>query len=545
MNAAGAALGSDPLSQVLTHRRKYLVQIVIVFLGYVVAGKLGQATANIRSSNLGPVWPAYGIAVAAVLIYGYRVWLGIALAAFVIAFFSPVPLLAALGQAAAATLAALTGALLLHHFTNFQKSMSRLSDAVGLIVLGGSVSAMVSASIGVSALYAAHVQAYSGLKSAWLIYWLGDATGVLLITPLALTFTEVLKLHNRNRVAELLALMLLLCSSCFVVFGDLPSFPVKLHVMAFAVLPFVMWAAVRLGVAATALSVFLVATIATIETALGSGPFASNSPFLNAVLLDVFFAVISVTGLTLAAVTAEREDAKHRREQIVRQQALMEERLRAEQGMRRKLIEAQEQERTRIARDLHDDVAQRLALVAIEVEQLELEMPTSPAVRRTRMDGLHQKLVEISSSVQAISHELHSSKLTYLGIVTAMKSFCQELGELHKVEIAFKSHGVPDSVPSDVSLCLFRVLQEGLHNAVKYSGVAHFDVQLWGTLAEVHLAVSDDGKGFDLASAMKDVGLGLTSMRERVKIVNGEFSIDSRPQRGTTIYARVPLATAP
>src|SRR6266850_5660385 len=154
----------------------YLVQTTIVFLAYFVAGKLGQATTNIRSGNLGPVWPAYGVALAAVLLCGYRVWLGVAAAAFVIAFLSPVPLMAAVGQAVAATLAALTGAFVLRRI-KFHSSLSRLRDALGLIVFGALGSAMVSATIGVSVLYAAHVEAYSGLGPAWLIYWLGDSTG--------------------------------------------------------------------------------------------------------------------------------------------------------------------------------------------------------------------------------------------------------------------------------------------------------------------------------------------------------------------------------
>src|SRR5207247_10139164 len=111
--------------------------------------------------------------------------------AFLVAFFSPVPHISALGQAAVATLAAITGAFLLHHFVDFRPSLSRLSDALGLIVLGALGSAMVSASIGTAALYATHVQAYSGLGAAWLIYWLGDATGVLLVTPIALTFRAI------------------------------------------------------------------------------------------------------------------------------------------------------------------------------------------------------------------------------------------------------------------------------------------------------------------------------------------------------------------
>jgi len=117
-------------------RRGYFLQISAVFVAYLIAGKLGQATVNIRSSNLGPVWPAYGIALAGILICGYRVWLGGAAGAFLVAFFSPVSHIAALGQAAGASLAATTGAFLLHRIAKFHSSLSRLSDVLSLIALG-------------------------------------------------------------------------------------------------------------------------------------------------------------------------------------------------------------------------------------------------------------------------------------------------------------------------------------------------------------------------------------------------------------------------
>jgi len=287
--------------------RKYFAQIAVVFLVYVVAGKLGQATTSIRSSNLGPVWPAYGVAVAAILIWGYHVWLGIAAGAFVVAFFSPVPHIAALGQATGATLAALTGAFLLHHVANFHPSLSRLSDVLGLIVFGAWGSALVSASIGLSVLYASHVHAYSGLGGAWLIYWLGDATGVLLVTPLALTFADFLKLRDRHRIAELAVLLVLLTITCLIVFGDWSLVPVRLHFMAFAVLPFVLWAAIDFGMSGTTFSVFIVATVATVATAYGFGPFAQDTPFTNAVLLDIFFAVLSVSGMALGGAEFGRD----------------------------------------------------------------------------------------------------------------------------------------------------------------------------------------------------------------------------------------------
>jgi len=306
----------------------YLAQIAIVFAVQFASGKLGDALQIINSGGIGPVWPASGVALASLLLFGYQVWPGVAAGAFLLGLLSPISPVAAVVYGIGTALAALTGAFLLRRIAKFHPSLSRLRDALALIVLGALGSAVVSASIGVSVLYAAHVRGWSGFGRAWVIYWLGDSMGVLLVTPLALTASNLLRIRPRARITEFAALLLLLTLACFIVFGDLPLIPVKLHVLAFAVLPFVIWAAIRFGMIGATLSTLFVATIATVETAVGSGPFAQNTPFTNAVLLDVFFAVLSVSGMTLAAVIAEREQAEKEREQLVREQAAVEARLR-------------------------------------------------------------------------------------------------------------------------------------------------------------------------------------------------------------------------
>ncbi len=207
----------------------------------------------------------------------------------------------------------------------------------------------------------------------------------------------------------------------------------------------------------------------------------------------------------------------------------------------RRMIEAQEQERTRIARELHDDIGQRLALLATNLQQLHPGPADLPGVR-SRVGELKDQLSEIATDIQALSHRLHSSKLEYLGLATAMRGFCKEFGEQQKVEIDFETHDLPSALSPDISLCFFRVLQEALHNSVKYSGVRHFDVRSWATPNEVHLTVSDFGSGFDIEAAKAGRGLGLISMDERLKILNGTLSIESQLKRGTTIHAFVPLS---
>jgi signal transduction histidine kinase len=205
-----------------------------------------------------------------------------------------------------------------------------------------------------------------------------------------------------------------------------------------------------------------------------------------------------------------------------------------------RVIEAEEQARQRIAEKLHEGVGQRLAVLLFDLEQLSLDS-LNGADMPSRIDVVVKQSSEILNDVQVLAHELHSPSLDYFGIAVAMKSFCKEFGQLNRVEIDFKSDGLPRFVPPDTSICLFRVLQEALHNAVEHSGVRKFDVQLKGTSEEIHLTVGDCGLGFDPEMAKASRGLGLNHMQERLKLVKGSLSIDSQPKRGTTIHARVPL----
>ena len=219
-------------------------------------------------------------------------------------------------------------------------------------------------------------------------------------------------------------------------------------------------------------------------------------------------------------------------EQKLAQQALAD--------MPRRLIEAEEQERTRIGRELHDDINQRLALLAVELDRLDQSRSTKDL--HDKVKESKERVMDIATDVQALSHQLHSSKLEYLGLATAAKSFCREISEMHNVRIDFTQNGVPRNLPEEVALCLFRVLQEALQNAVKYSGTDHFEVDLCGTSSYLRLTVRDSGRGFNVEEAMMSQGLGLVSMRERVSLVNGTIAIKSKPSAGTEITVQVPLA---
>jgi PAS domain S-box-containing protein len=763
----------------------YLAQNLIVFAAYFVADHLGKAPLLYRG-NISPVWPASGLVLAAILIWGYRVLPGIITATYTLAFFDPLPHLATFGQSTGTILGALTGAFLLRRIAHFQPSLSRLRDALSLIVLGAMGSSIVSASVGITALYAAHVRAWPGIGSAWMVYWMGDSMGVLLVTPLMLTFPNLLRIRPRARVAELSVLQLIVTAACFIIFGDLGSVPIKLHVLAFVVFPFVIWAAIRFGVCGASLTTVLIASISTAETSLGSGPFAQNTPVVNAASLNLFFAVLSVTGMTLAAVIAEREEAESNRERLFREKVAtegrlrlativesssdaiiglgirgiitdwnqgaerlygysageargrpisllilpehshkyseimdkltsgetvkdyetvcqvkdgacrevsltaspirdfggqvvgasviahdvserkrqeaalreseerfrlvadtapvliwmagtdklytffnkgwldftgrsmeqelgegwatgvhpndlerclgiytgafearvdfeMEYRLRRHDGVYRwivdygvprfessgvfcgyigsaiditdrrsveeslqelsgRLINAQEEERTRIARELHDDLSQRMALLQIGLEQFEQDRPELSRRAREQLHEIAQTASDVSSDLHNLSHQLHPSKLDTLGLAVALKSFCIEFSKQHDLRIQFADRDVPAGIPKDVTLCLFRIVQEALRNVVKHSAAKEVKVEITGREDRIDLCVSDTGVGFDPNSAWQNTGMGLISMRERARLVGGYLSVESEMSLGTRIRVQVPLA---
>jgi PAS domain S-box-containing protein len=203
----------------------------------------------------------------------------------------------------------------------------------------------------------------------------------------------------------------------------------------------------------------------------------------------------------------------------------------------RRLVEAQEKERARIGRDLHDDINQKLALLSMEVSQLE----ANPSEIESRGHELRARIGEIASDIHALAQDLHPSNLEYLGAVAGMESWCRDFAKQQDLELDFTAN-VRNPLPPEIGVVFFRVLQEALQNTVKHSGAKRVQVELGEESGALHLVVRDSGRGFDVeAVARGRGGLGLTSMRERVRLLNGRISINSKPNGGTAIEARVPF----
>ena len=209
-----------------------------------------------------------------------------------------------------------------------------------------------------------------------------------------------------------------------------------------------------------------------------------------------------------------------------------------------RLIEAHEAERTRIAGELHDDIGQRMAVLTMDLDALGQALPLPTDEARTRVRALGDRTLQLARDIQGLSHWLHPPKLEYLGVASASASFCREVSRQQNVDIAFSHDGIPDGVPNHVALSLFRVLQEAVTNAVTHAGVHDVAVTLRGSPEEIRLEIVDSGVGFDRDAVLNGRALGLIGMQERVRMVNGDLVIESRPGAGTSIRARMPLSGA-
>lgn len=218
--------------------------------------------------------------------------------------------------------------------------------------------------------------------------------------------------------------------------------------------------------------------------------------------------------------------------------------LKIQRQMTGRLIESQETERRRIARELHDDLNQSLALLAIELDVLAQQSSFSQAKTAERLCKLSGQVKEMSTAVHSLSHMLHPSKLEQVGLVFAVKGLCEELKRHHGLQVKFMHSSIPAAIPKGTALCLYRVVQEALRNVVRHSGSVHAMVELTGTSCGLCLKVSDSGVGFDPA-AQNAAGLGLVSMRERLDLTGGELTINSRPAGGTRLSAFIPTPRVP
>jgi signal transduction histidine kinase len=205
------------------------------------------------------------------------------------------------------------------------------------------------------------------------------------------------------------------------------------------------------------------------------------------------------------------------------------------------LINAEEKERSRVASELHDDFSQRLAILALGLENVDEATPASLDDVHKQLHELARSTSELGSDLHTLSHRLHSSTLESLGLVPAVDALCREFTCKQGIRVAFKANEIPRSINPDVALCIFRIVQEGLRNMKKYSGAEEAEVDLRMTGDRLEISVRDEGHGFSLSELGQNGGLGIRSMEQRAQLLGGKFKIHSEPGKGSTLEAWVPL----
>jgi signal transduction histidine kinase len=206
-----------------------------------------------------------------------------------------------------------------------------------------------------------------------------------------------------------------------------------------------------------------------------------------------------------------------------------------------RVLDAQEEERRRVSRELHDDLNQQLATLAIELGSIEATLPESNPEAHERLRSLEKRLNGLSDNVRRTAYQLHPSILEHLGLADALETYCSEFSAQEGIKVCFQLRKMPGAIPKNVALCLYRVAQEALRNVARHSGAARASVTLAGAGGGITLTVADQGTGFDPSMVEGKRGLGLISMKERVSAAGGLLTINARPGVGTRIQIRIPL----
>jgi PAS domain S-box-containing protein len=235
-------------------------------------------------------------------------------------------------------------------------------------------------------------------------------------------------------------------------------------------------------------------------------------------------------------------DRKRTEEALRRSEATLRENQNYLRFLAGKLLTAQEEERRLLARELHDDVSQRLAAVAIDVGIFERQMKSLPEPVRKQLWEIEGQLVELSTEIHNLSRQLHPSIIDDLGLVDAIQSECNRFSVRERILVEFAVKHAPKAMPKDVALCLYRITQESLRNIAKHAQTEKAHVSLSGDKNSISLSIQDSGVGFDPVSVRRNGGLGFASMKERAQLIQGDLSIQSHPGQGTVIEVRVPLA---
>src|SRR6266404_3455653 len=508
----GTALALAPAS--------YRASIIalLVAISYYVGSQIGFLLTP-ADTPIATFWPPNAILLAALLLTSPRIWWVLILAVFPAHLFiqlrTGIPLISALLWFVGNTGEALLGAVFVRIFKKDKPLFESVHGVIVFLACG-----VLLPTLATSFLDAAGV-IFAGLGQNYWILWttrltsniLADLTIVPTIVIFGVKGLSWFRTANAAAYGESGALAISTVAVSLLVFGK-ESATSSFWAFLYALLPLLIWALLRFGTGAVIASLLAVVLISSWDTMHGRGPFGSQSIDFAVLSLHCLLTVLATSFMLSGAVLAER-----RRDQYS---------LRAEYG---NLVHAQNLEHYRIARELHDNILQRLTLVGLHLDELRA---ASLVFAKTPFNNVYDQISDISNRIRDLSHDLHPFMLEYLGLPRALRKLCRDSGARCGVTIEFSEYGVTALLPSEISTCLFHVAHEALQSIVQYSHAKTVVLELKLANKAVVLRVSDGGAGFD---ALGPQGVGLALMREQVLAQGGTLEITSEPSRGTVIEA--------
>ncbi|MDA8257751.1 MAG: MASE1 domain-containing protein [Betaproteobacteria bacterium] len=526
----------------------FFARLTGVALLYFAAAQAGLMFAVV-GSTVTLVWPPSGIALVAILIFGYRMAFGIALGAFLANAWTGLPILLAAGIAIGNVLAALAGAFLLQRLARFRNTLDRRRDVFALIILAAVCSTTLSAFVGVATLSLGGLVSFGDYASVWLMWWLGDMMGVLVVAPpLLVWLTHPRPVLSTLKTVEAVGLFATLLVVSYMIFATPELAGHGYYPAALAVFPFVIWGALRFDYWGVILVTGAISVLAIWGTTQGTGPFAVGSPVDSLVGWCLFVNVVAVTGLLLAASSAEERRAqaeiksahdeleqrvRERTEELAQTNAGLEQEMAERQRLEAALTQVSEAQQKSIGRELHDGLGQHLTSIAFfgATLQSKLDDRAQPeAVAAQRIVELVNQSIDMT---RRIARGLYPAALEFQGISTALDELADNTRALKGISCVLRAD--PDARVRDplAAINLYRVAQEAINNAIKHSQARHLRIDLACVNGNHRLSVSDDGIGFDPERV--EQGLGMHSLRARASLLGGFLEIERNTQGGTTV----------
>jgi signal transduction histidine kinase len=528
--------------------RRRLALLAIVAPVYFLAGKFGLQLAFTNPSAT-TVWPPAGIALFALLVFGYGLWPAIFVAAFLVNITTSHSVISSLSIATGNTLEGLLGTYLVIKFASGRKAFEHYQSLLKFAFWAAAVSTAVSATVGVSTLCLEGLAPWSQYKSIWLTWWFGDAGGIIIVAPLLILWSMKLQLP-RTRAQVLERLMMLLClliagGISFIVLPDLH------YQLAFLGFPVLAWGAFRFAQYETATGIALFSGLEILATLHRLGQFGLDPPKTSLVVLEAFLCTLALTTLTISALVLERRKNEETlqkahdelEKRVVERTAELSLANESLQELSGRLVEARDLERRRLAIELHEGIAQILAALKLSLVTTQRKMGTRNLDVTEAFDGPLELSDRALKDVRTLAYLLYPPPIDHAGVVALIPSYAEGFEQRSGIKLEVN---VPDHVerfPRDVEIALFHVLQESLTNIHCHSKSLTAQIRLEASAGTITLEIRDQGKGIsesDLKQKEKQ-GVGLRGVRQLVGLLGGRLEImPGNP--GTIVKTSLPIS---